>query len=44
MGIGMVAIVSADKAKAALQLIQGQKHKAWIIGEIVKGTGETQVQ
>jgi phosphoribosylformylglycinamidine cyclo-ligase len=40
MGIGMVAIVAADKADAALKFIQAQKHKAWIIGEVVKGKGE----
>jgi phosphoribosylformylglycinamidine cyclo-ligase len=55
MGIGMVAIVSADKADAALEFIKastlrsstaqdGQKHKAWIIGEVVKGKGEVRVE
>ena len=44
MGIGMVAIVSADKAAAALKFIQAQKHKAWIIGEVVKGKGEARVE
>ncbi|HXI70465.1 MAG TPA: phosphoribosylformylglycinamidine cyclo-ligase, partial [Verrucomicrobiae bacterium] len=39
MGIGMVSIVSADKANAVLKLIKAQKHKAWIIGEVVKGKG-----
>ena len=43
MGIGMVAIVSATKADAALKFIRAQKHKAWIIGEVVKGTGEARV-
>src|SRR5471032_2287442 len=40
MGIGMVAIVSADKAEAVLKFIKAQKHKAWIIGEVVKASGE----
>jgi len=55
MGIGMVAIVSADKADAVLRFIQastlrsnraesGQKHKAWIIGEVVKGKGKARVE
>ena len=44
MGIGMVGIVSADKADAVLKFIRAQKHKAWIIGEVVKGSGETQVR
>jgi phosphoribosylformylglycinamidine cyclo-ligase len=44
MGIGMVAIVSADKAAAVLKFINAQKHKAWIIGEVVKGKGEARVE
>jgi phosphoribosylformylglycinamidine cyclo-ligase len=43
MGIGMVAIVAADEADAVLRAIQATKHKAWIIGEVVKGTGEARV-
>jgi phosphoribosylformylglycinamidine cyclo-ligase len=44
MGIGMVSIVAADKADAVLKFINAQKHKAWIIGEVVKGKGEAQVR
>ncbi len=44
MGIGMVSIVSADKADAVLKFIKAQKHKAWIIGEVVKGKGEARVE
>ncbi len=54
MGIGMVAIVSADKADAILKFIRastlrsaatedGQKHKAWLIGEVVKGNGKARM-
>ena len=43
MGIGMVSIVSADKADAVLKFIRAQKHKAWLIGEVVKGNGEAKV-
>jgi phosphoribosylformylglycinamidine cyclo-ligase len=43
MGIGMVAIGSADQANAILKFIRVQKHKAWLIGEVVKGSGETRV-
>jgi phosphoribosylformylglycinamidine cyclo-ligase len=43
MGIGMVSIVAADKAGAVLKFINSQKHKAWIIGEVVKGRGEARV-
>jgi phosphoribosylformylglycinamidine cyclo-ligase len=44
MGIGMVAIVAADQADAVLKFINAQKHKAWLIGEVVKGRGQTQVR
>jgi phosphoribosylformylglycinamidine cyclo-ligase len=43
MGIGMVAIVSADHAEGALKLIRAQKHNAWVIGEVVKGSGKARV-
>ena len=43
MGIGMVAIVSADKADAILKLIRSQKHKAWLIGEVIAGKGKARV-
>jgi len=44
MGIGMVAIVSAARAGAILKFIHVQKHKAWLIGEVVKGKGEARVE
>ena len=44
MGIGMVGIVAADKAEAVQQFIKTQNHKAWIIGEVVKGKGEARVE
>jgi phosphoribosylformylglycinamidine cyclo-ligase len=43
MGIGMVSIVAADKADAVLKFIRAQKHKAWLIGEVVKGRGRARV-
>ena len=43
MGIGMVAVVAADQADAALRFIRAAKHRAWIIGEVVKGRGEARV-
>jgi phosphoribosylformylglycinamidine cyclo-ligase len=43
MGIGMVVIVSADKADAVLKAIRAHKQPAWIIGEVVKGTGVAKV-
>jgi phosphoribosylformylglycinamidine cyclo-ligase len=44
MGIGMVSIVAANKADAVLKFIRAQKHKAWLIGEVVKGKGEARVE
>jgi phosphoribosylformylglycinamidine cyclo-ligase len=43
MGIGMVSIVSASQAKAILKTIRSLKHDAWIIGEVVKGSGKARV-
>ncbi|MGZ5568783.1 MAG: phosphoribosylformylglycinamidine cyclo-ligase, partial [Limisphaerales bacterium] len=37
MGIGMTAIVAAEKSNAVLQSIRAQKHKAWIIGKVSRG-------
>lgn len=44
MGIGMVAIVSGEKADEVLKFVRAKKHKAWIIGEVVKGRGESRVE
>lgn len=44
MGIGMVAIVSADEAAMIARFIQARGHKAWIIGEVVKGKREARVE
>ncbi|MFN3409731.1 MAG: phosphoribosylformylglycinamidine cyclo-ligase [Limisphaerales bacterium] len=43
MGIGMTAIVKADRADDVLRTIRGTKHRAWIIGEVVKGGGEVRM-
>ena len=44
MGIGMTATVAADQADAVLRAIKAAKHKAWFIGEVVKGTGICRVE
>jgi phosphoribosylformylglycinamidine cyclo-ligase len=44
MGIGMTVTVAADQADAVLKTIKAAKHKAWIIGEVVKGTGICRVE
>ncbi len=43
MGIGMAAIVAADRADAILRFIRSAGHKAWAIGEAVKGNGIARV-
>jgi phosphoribosylformylglycinamidine cyclo-ligase len=44
MGIGMVVIADAAKADAMLRFIKAQKHPAWTIGEVTKGTGKSRVR
>ncbi len=39
MGIGMVSIVGADNADAAVEFIRAQGHPAWLIGEVCSGGG-----
>jgi phosphoribosylformylglycinamidine cyclo-ligase len=43
MGIGMVSIVAAGQADAALRYIKARGRQAWLIGEIVKGQGKARV-
>ena len=43
MGIGMTIIVSPDKAETVLRFIKTRKHKAWVIGEVVRGSGTARV-
>ncbi len=44
MGIGMVSIVASEKANDVLKFIRAQKHKAWIIGEVVEGDGIAKIE
>ena len=39
MGIGMTVIVAADQAEAALRFVRAQQQRAWLIGEVVPGSG-----
>ncbi len=39
MGIGLVAVIAADAVDAFLKLAAKHKHKAVVIGEVVKGSG-----
>ncbi len=44
MGIGMTAVVAADRADAILRAIRAANFRAWMIGEVVKGTGQCRVE
>ena len=39
MGIGMTAIVAAESADGVLNFVRAHNHKAWLIGDVVKGNG-----
>ncbi len=43
MGIGMVVIAAAGKAEELLRFINRQKHRAWVIGEVVRGARRSTV-
>jgi phosphoribosylformylglycinamidine cyclo-ligase len=44
MGIGMVVIAASESAQKILGFIKQRKQKAWRIGEVVRGRGETRVE
>jgi phosphoribosylformylglycinamidine cyclo-ligase len=43
MGVGMLAVVSAEDADRALAFLAARKVEAWQAGEILEGTGEVQM-
>ena len=43
MGIGMVAIVAADRADEIVRFSRGQKQKTWLVGQVVAGRGRATV-
>jgi len=43
MGIGMVAIVAADRVEAVLRRCRRLGHSGWVIGEVVRGRGRARV-
>ena len=43
MGIGMMAIVSGQKADGILRGIRRRGHQAWIVGEVRKGRGKVKL-
>jgi phosphoribosylformylglycinamidine cyclo-ligase len=43
MGIGMVVIVAAEQAASIQKAAQAAGHRAWVIGEVKRGTGRANV-
>jgi phosphoribosylformylglycinamidine cyclo-ligase len=39
MGIGMTVICAREKAAAVQKVIEADAHRAWVIGEVIKGSG-----
>jgi phosphoribosylformylglycinamidine cyclo-ligase len=44
LGVGMLAVVEADAAERALDVVRAEGHDAWIVGEIVDGHGRVHVE
>jgi hypothetical protein len=40
----MVAIVAMDQTSAVLQSIRKLKHRAWVIGEVVRGRRRARIE
>jgi phosphoribosylformylglycinamidine cyclo-ligase len=43
MGIGMLAVVTADEADRALAFLAGRGIESWQVGEVIEGTGTVQM-
>jgi phosphoribosylformylglycinamidine cyclo-ligase len=43
MGVGMLAVVAANDADRALAFLTGRSLDAWVIGEVIDGTGVVQM-
>ena len=39
-GVGMVVIVQRESSNSAIELLNASGEKAWLIGEVIKSTGE----
>ncbi len=44
MGVGMTLTVAAEFADAILRFIRGQGQRAWLIGQVTRGTGQARVE
>jgi phosphoribosylformylglycinamidine cyclo-ligase len=44
LGIGMCAVVAADSAMHALDVVRSAGHEAHVVGKIVEGHGGVQIE
>ena len=44
MGIGMTVFVAADRADEVLSFIRARSQRAWLIGEVVAGSGRVRIE
>jgi phosphoribosylformylglycinamidine cyclo-ligase len=44
MGIGMTVLAARENVDAVVSFIRRQKHRAWLIGDVVRGEGKTRVE
>ena len=40
LGIGMVLVVPADQANETIEIVARNGHEAWVIGDVMAGTGQ----
>jgi len=43
MGVGMMAVVASHDTERALAFLRGRGVDAWVVGEVIDGTGEVQL-
>jgi phosphoribosylformylglycinamidine cyclo-ligase len=43
MGVGMMAIIAAPDSDRALAFLRGRNIDAWVVGEVIDGTGQSQL-
>ncbi len=43
LGVGMIGAVHADRAQESLELLTARGVDAWIIGDVVTGTGRVEL-
>jgi phosphoribosylformylglycinamidine cyclo-ligase len=44
MGVGMVVFAAAEASERILKVIAGQKHQAWVIGQVVRGKRQVRIE